>query len=145
MLSPTIMVANRDRARSVLVAPGYLEDFSSVTTETTETSFLTIDPSASAAIKALFKRQGKEGCAFRVGIVGGGCSGLQYVFSVAEKPALDDQVVQADGVTVVVDPKSAVFVAGSSLQYERSMMKEGFVVKNPNADQSCSCGESFNA
>ncbi|MDH4228467.1 MAG: iron-sulfur cluster assembly accessory protein [Nitrospirota bacterium] len=110
---------------------------------TTETTFLTIDPTASQAIKALFKRQGKEGYAFRIGIVGGGCSGLQYIFSVAEKPAADDQVVRQDDVTVVVDPKSAVFIAGSALVYERSMMKEGFVVKNPQAGQACSCGESF--
>ncbi len=109
----------------------------------TDTQFLTVDDSAVQAIKALFTRQGKEGCAFRIGILGGGCSGLQYQFSVADKPAKDDLVVELDGVIVVVDPKSAVFVTGSALVYERSMMKEGFVVKNPNAGQSCSCGESF--
>lgn len=112
---------------------------------TTETDQLTIDDSATQAIKALFKRQGKEGYAFRIGIIGGGCSGLQYQFSVAERPNADDAVFQRDGVTVVVDPKSAVFIAGSVLGYERSMMKEGFVVKNPSAGQSCSCGESFSA
>ena len=112
---------------------------------TTETEQLTLDDSAIEAIKALFKRQGKEGYAFRIGIIGGGCSGLQYQFSVADTPADDDLVVSRDGVTVVVDPKSAVFVNGSVLVYERSLMKEGFVVKNPNAGQSCSCGESFTA
>ncbi len=112
---------------------------------TTETEQFTIDDSAVQAISALFKRQNKEGYAFRIGIMGGGCSGLQYQFSVAEKPNPDDAVFERDGVTVVIDPKSAVFVAGSVLSYERSLMKEGFVVKNPSADQSCSCGESFSA
>jgi len=112
---------------------------------TTEIEQLSIDESASQAITALFKRQGKEGSAFRIGIMGGGCSGLQYQFSVADGPNPDDMVVEQDGVIVVIDPKSAVFVSGSVLCYERSMMKEGFVVKNPNADQSCSCGESFSA
>jgi iron-sulfur cluster assembly accessory protein len=112
---------------------------------TTDTQPLTIDDSAAQAIEALFKRQGKEGCAFRVAILGGGCSGLQYQFSVAETPRPDDAVITHGGVTVVIDPKSAVFVNGSILAYERSIMKEGFVVKNPNAGQSCSCGESFSA
>lgn len=112
---------------------------------TTETETLTVDDTAAQAIEALFKRQGKEGCAFRVAIMGGGCSGLQYQFSVAETPRPDDTVIRRGPVTVVVDPKSAVFVAGSVLSYERTMMKEGFVVKNPNAGQSCSCGESFSA
>jgi iron-sulfur cluster assembly accessory protein len=112
---------------------------------TIDTELLTIDDSAAQAIDALFKRQGREGCAFRVTIMGGGCSGLQYQFSVAEKPNEDDQVFKNGDVTVVVDPKSAVFVTGSVLSYERSLMKEGFVVKNPNAGQSCSCGESFSA
>jgi len=112
---------------------------------TTETEQLVIDDSAVAAIAALFKRQNKEGYAFRIGIMGGGCSGLQYQFSVAEKANSDDVVFERDSVTVVIDPKSAVFVTGSVLSYERSMMKEGFVVKNPNSGQSCSCGESFSA
>ncbi|MFQ5508660.1 MAG: HesB/IscA family protein [Leptospirillia bacterium] len=111
----------------------------------TDTELLTIDETAAQAISALFKRQGKEGCAFRVAIMGGGCSGLQYQFSVAEKPSPDDAVIERDGVTVVIDPKSAVFITGSILSYERSLMKEGFVVKNPSAGQSCSCGESFSA
>lgn len=112
---------------------------------TTDTAMLTIDDSAAQAIKALFKRQGREGCAFRIAIMGGGCSGLQYQFSVAEEPRPDDAVFTHDGVTVVVDPKSAVFLTGSVLAYERTLMKEGFVVKNPSAGQSCSCGESFSA
>jgi iron-sulfur cluster assembly accessory protein len=112
---------------------------------TTDTETLTVDDSAAQAIEALFKRQGRQGCAFRVGVIGGGCSGLQYQFSVAEAPRPDDTVIRHGNVTVVVDPKSAVFVGGSVLAYERTLMKEGFVVKNPAAGQSCSCGESFSA
>jgi iron-sulfur cluster assembly protein len=112
---------------------------------TTEAGVLSVEDSAAQAIKALFKRQGREGCGFRISVKGGGCSGLQYEFSVAETPRPDDTVIEHDGVTVVIDPKSAVFVAGSVLSYERSLMKEGFAVKNPQAGQSCSCGESFSA
>lgn len=112
---------------------------------TTQADVLSVDDSAAQAIKALFKRQNREGCGFRISVKGGGCSGLQYEFSVAETPRPDDTVIEHDGVTVVIDPKSAVFVAGSVLSYERSLMKEGFAVKNPQAGQSCSCGESFSA
>jgi iron-sulfur cluster assembly accessory protein len=81
----------------------------------------------------------------RVAVVGGGCSGLQYKMDLQDGPASRDILVESGGVRVVVDPKSALYVTGSELDYIEALQDGGFKVKNPNAATSCSCGESFNA
>ncbi len=83
--------------------------------------------------------------ALRVSVVGGGCSGLQYKMDLVDGPAARDIVVPRDGVHVVVDPKSALFVSGSELDYSHDEQKGGFKITNPNATAHCSCGESFSA
>src|SRR5436190_863890 len=80
----------------------------------------------------------------RVAVVGGGCSGLQYKMDLQDGPANRDILVETAGVRVVVDPKSALYVTGSELDYIEAL-DGGFKVKNPNAATSCSCGESFSA
>ena len=80
-----------------------------------------------------------------VAVIGGGCSGLQYKMDLQDGPANRDILVQSAGVRVVVDPKSALYVTGSELDYIDSLQDGGFKVKNPNAATSCSCGESFSA
>ena len=80
----------------------------------------------------------------RVAVVGGGCSGLQYKMDLQDAPANRDILVETAGVRVVVDPKSALYVTGSELDYVDAL-DGGFKVKNPNAATSCSCGESFSA
>ena len=80
----------------------------------------------------------------RVAVVGGGCSGLQYKMDLQDAPANRDILVETSGVRVVVDPKSALYVTGSELDYVEAL-DGGFKVKNPNAATSCSCGESFTA
>ena len=80
----------------------------------------------------------------RVAVVGGGCSGLQYKMDLQDGPANRDILVETAGVRVVVDPKSALYVTGSELDYLEAL-DGGFKVKNPNAATSCSCGESFSA
>ena len=79
---------------------------------------------------------------FRVGIRGGGCTGFSYVFEWADAPKPTDKVITAHGVTVVVDPKSFVYLAGMQLDFVRGMMGHGFKFNNPNAKGSCGCGES---
>jgi iron-sulfur cluster assembly protein len=81
----------------------------------------------------------------RVAVVGGGCSGLQYKMDLQDKPAHRDILVESCGIRVVVDPKSALYVTGSELDYSDALQDGGFKVKNPNAASSCSCGESFSA
>ncbi|MHB1308959.1 MAG: HesB/IscA family protein, partial [Limisphaerales bacterium] len=78
-------------------------------------------------------------------VIGGGCSGLQYKMDLQDGPANRDIVVESNGIKVVVDPKSALYITGSELDYLEALQGGGFKVKNPNAASSCSCGESFSA
>jgi iron-sulfur cluster assembly protein len=106
-----------------------------------------IKVSASAARKvgSLLQKQGRPNGVLRVAVVGGGCSGLQYKMDLQDQPANRDILVESGGVKVVVDPKSALYVTGSELDFVDALQDGGFKVKNPNAASSCSCGESFSA
>ena len=100
---------------------------------------------ASAKLTSLLTRQGRPQGALRVAVIGGGCSGLQYKMDLVDGPANRDIMVESQSVRVVVDPKSALFVSGSELDYSDDLQKGGFKVTNPNAQAHCSCGESFAA
>ncbi|MGA2247708.1 MAG: iron-sulfur cluster assembly accessory protein [Verrucomicrobiota bacterium] len=101
--------------------------------------------SAARKVAALLTKQGRAGGVLRVAVVGGGCSGLQYKMDLQDGPASRDILVESGGVRVVVDPKSALYVTGSELDYLEALQDGGFKVKNPNAATTCSCGESFSA
>src|SRR5678810_1049886 len=103
-----------------------------------------VSPSAAKKVSTLLTRQGRANGVLRVAVVGGGCSGLQYKMDLQDAPANRDFLVESAGVRVVVDPKSALYVTGSELDY-LDALQGGFKVKNPNAATSCSCGESFSA
>jgi len=103
-----------------------------------------LTPSAATKVGSLLTKQGRPAGVLRVAVVGGGCSGLQYKMDLQDAPANRDILVETAGVKVVVDPKSALYVTGSELDYLDSL-DGGFKVKNPNAATSCSCGESFSA
>jgi len=103
-----------------------------------------LTPSAAQKVTALLTKQGRPGGVLRVAVVGGGCSGLQYKMDLQDAPANRDILVESGGVRVVVDPKSALYVTGSELDYLDDL-DGGFKVKNPNAATTCSCGESFSA
>ena len=79
----------------------------------------------------------------RLGIVGGGCSGLSYKFRFETKPRATDNVFEVDGVTLMVDPKSFEYLDGMTLDFKSSLMEQAFVFHNPNATKSCGCGKSF--
>ena len=101
---------------------------------------------ASAQLRSLLKKQGRlDAGGLRVAVVGGGCSGLQYKMDLVDGPANRDIMVESNGVRVVIDPKSALFVTGSELDYSDDLQEGGFKVTNPNAVVTCSCGESFAA
>ena len=100
---------------------------------------------ASARLRGLLEKQGRANGALRVAVIGGGCSGLQYKMDLVDGPANRDIVVDSNRVRVVVDPKSALFVSGSELDFSDDLQKGGFKVTNPNAVAHCSCGESFSA
>ncbi len=103
-----------------------------------------LTPSAATKVTTLLTKQGRPAGVLRVAVVGGGCSGLQYKMDLQDGPANRDILVETSGVKVVVDPKSALYVTGSELDY-LDTLEGGFKVKNPNAATSCSCGESFSA
>ena len=100
--------------------------------------------SAGTKVGSLLAKQGRVNGVLRVAVVGGGCSGLQYKMDLQDAPANRDILVETAGVRVVVDPKSALYVTGSELDFIDAL-DGGFKVKNPNAATSCSCGESFSA
>ena len=100
---------------------------------------------AARKVTALLARQARPNGVVRVAVVGGGWSGLQYKMDLQDGPANRDILVETAGVKVVVDPKSALYVTGSELDYVDALQDGGFKVKNPNAATSCSCGESFSA
>jgi iron-sulfur cluster assembly accessory protein len=104
-----------------------------------------VTPSAAKKVGSLLTRQGRAQGVLRVAVVGGGCSGLQYKMDLQDGPANRDILVESAGIRVVVDPKSALYVTGSELDYVDALQDGGFKVKNPNAATSCSCGESFSA
>jgi iron-sulfur cluster assembly protein len=104
-----------------------------------------ITDAASRKLRGLLERQGRPQGALRVAIIGGGCSGLQYKMDLVDGPANRDIMVESREVRVVVDPKSALFVSGSELDFSEDLQKGGFKVTNPNAVAHCSCGESFSA
>ena len=104
-----------------------------------------VTENASRKLNSLLEKQGRPTGALRVAVIGGGCSGLQYKMDLVDGPANRDIMVQSSHVRVVVDPKSALFVSGSLLDYSDDLQKGGFKVTNPNAVAHCSCGESFAA
>jgi iron-sulfur cluster assembly accessory protein len=103
-----------------------------------------LTPSAAQKVSTLLAKQGRPKGVLRVAVLGGGCSGLQYKMDLQDAPASRDILVESGGVRVVVDPKSALYVTGSELDY-LDTLDGGFKVKNPNAATTCSCGESFSA
>lgn len=99
-------------------------------------------------VNRFMEKEGAQGRVLRVGVKGGGCSGLSYVLQFEGEERINplmDEVFEKDGVRVVVDKKSLFFLAGTTLDFEDGLMGKGFVFKNPNARQSCGCGESFSA
>lgn len=100
---------------------------------------------ASRKLLGLLERQGRPDGALRVAVIGGGCSGLQYKMDLVDGPSNRDILVKSNGVNVVIDPKSALFVSGSELDFSDDLQSGGFKVTNPNAVAHCSCGESFAA
>jgi len=103
-----------------------------------------VTPKAIDKIRQAFAKQGVEGV-LRLGVLGGGCSGLSYQFKFDSKQRPTDKVFEFDGVKVVVDPKSLLYLHGMTLDYKESLMQSGFVFENPNAQKNCGCGTSFSA
>lgn len=102
----------------------------------------TLSPSAAARIAAIAEKQGKPAI-LRLSVEGGGCSGFQYQFGLAEDLREDDVVAETDGVRLVIDPVSLDLVAGCTVDFVDSLGGSAFQVENPNASAGCGCGSSF--
>lgn len=99
---------------------------------------------AIAMAKEALRKRGTPEAALRIGVRGGGCSGVSYAIEFSDKVRAKDNVFEFDGLRVLVDPKSLVYLRGSVLDYEVQLMQHGFKFQNPNEKGSCGCGESFN-
>jgi iron-sulfur cluster assembly protein len=102
-----------------------------------------LTPKAIEMAKQALQKRGTPGAALRLGVRGGGCSGVSYAIEFSDKIRERDKLYDFDGLRVVVDPKSLVYLRGSVLDYEVQLMQHGFKFKNPNEKSSCGCGESF--
>ena len=103
---------------------------------------MTLAPNAARRIAAIAARQGKPAL-LRLSVEGGGCSGFQYKFDLAEAAEGDDAVSETDGVRLLVDPVSLDLVAGCTVDFVESLGGSAFQVQNPNAASGCGCGSSF--
>ena len=102
---------------------------------------------AAKKIRALLEKDGVplEQGGLRVGVQGGGCSGLSYAMRLDTQARDRDKVFEEHGARLFVDPKSLLYLNGTVLEYEETLMRQGFVFQNPNAARNCGCGSSFTA
>ncbi len=104
---------------------------------------ISLTPAAAEHVKKFLENRGK-GVGLRLGVRTTGCSGMAYVLEFADEVEDSDQVFEAQGVRVIVDPKSLVYLDGTELDFVREGLNEGFKFNNPNVKDECGCGESFN-
>jgi iron-sulfur cluster assembly protein len=128
-----------------MIAPLTIKPVAAPNFRTGDERLVKLTPSAAQKVSKLLTLHGLPAGVLSVAVVGGGFSGLQYNMDLQDGPASRDILVESGGVRVVVDPKSALYVTGSELDYLDALQDGGFKVKNPNAATSCSCGESFSA
>jgi len=103
---------------------------------------ITVTDSAADRIRTFLEKRGK-GVGLRLGVKTTGCSGLAYVLEFADDTNPEDQVFESQGVKIIVDPKSLVYIDGTELDYGKEGLNEGFKFENPNVKDECGCGESF--
>lgn len=102
-----------------------------------------ITDAAAERVQALLAKRGKPSAGIRIGVRTKGCSGLSYTIEYADERSKFDEVVEAKGVTVLIDPKATLFILGTEMDYVEDKLQSGFVFKNPNEKGRCGCGESF--
>ena len=106
-------------------------------------ALVAITDKAKAEIRAIFEREKREGdVGLRLGVIGGGCSGLSYQMEFSQRRS-DDSVIDCGEFKVLLDPKSTIYLKGITLDFQDGLQGKGFVFGNPNATNTCGCGESF--
>lgn len=104
---------------------------------------VTVTENAKNQAIRLMSEEGKDGFFIRVGVEGGGCSGLRYQLTFDNELKEDDKVFENNDMKVVVDKKSYLYLVGTTLDFSGGLNGKGFVFSNPNAERTCGCGESF--
>ena len=104
---------------------------------------ITVTEAAAEHVKALLAKRGKPSAGVRIGVRTKGCSGLSYTLEYADKQEPMDEVVETEGVKLLIDPKASLFLIGTIMDFEEDKLKSGFVFRNPNEKGRCGCGESF--
>lgn len=104
---------------------------------------ITLTDTAISEVRKLIDQQKVDGLVLRLGVQGGGCSGMSYVMNFDTEVSDEDDIIEQDGVRVVVDKRSHVLLEGVEVDYVSNLMGSGFKFSNPNATKSCGCGSSF--
>jgi iron-sulfur cluster assembly protein len=104
---------------------------------------ITVTDAAVERVQALLDQRGKPSVGIRVGIRTKGCSGMSYILEYADDEGPMDQIVEEKGVRIIIDPKAAMFILGTEMDYVEDTLESGFVFVNPNEKGRCGCGESF--
>lgn len=102
---------------------------------------VTLTPRAAAQIRRLMEREGAHG--LRLGVKKGGCAGMEYTMEFAAEPGPMDEIVEQDGARVMIAPMAQMFLFGTEIDYETSLLESGFRFNNPNVAEACGCGESI--
>lgn len=111
----------------------------------TATEGIHLTETAAREILSIIEQQGidRETVRLRVGVRGGGCSGFSYILDLTEQQKDSDEVFQDHGITIICDPKSLLYLHGTTIDFRDEIMGRGFVFQNPNATTTCGCGSSF--
>ena len=109
-----------------------------------EKQIITISHNAAEKIKALIDMRGCASFGIRVSVKSGGCSGFSYIVEYADNQRPFEELVENNGVRILVDPKAIMYIIGSEMDYIEDQFKSGFVFSNPNEKAKCGCGKSFN-
>ena len=102
-----------------------------------------LSQNAAERIKAIMSKAEDKAIGVRVGVKSGGCAGMSYVMEYAKKANPNDEIIEDKGVKVLIDPKAIMYLLGTEMDYKKEKFSSQFVFKNPNADRTCGCGESF--
>ena len=113
------------------------------TTKGAGVTMIHLTPVAAEKVKSLLAGRGSPQAGLRVGVRGGGCSGNSYFMEFCDDESPDDQVIESNGVRLVVDSRSAMLLGGTEVDYVEGLMGTGFKFNNPNVRHNCACGESF--
>lgn len=104
---------------------------------------IALTDAAAARVKAMLAKRGKPSAGIRIGVRTKGCSGMSYTLEYADERSQFDEVVEQKGVTLLIDPKAAMFIFGTEMDWVEEKLQSGFVFRNPNEKGRCGCGESF--